>query len=436
MRANKEALKLFLEILAGAGALAEYKAPLRWMRFETHATDADVKVWPLRTKTDVLSLVNALTSASDWKYPKCLKNVHIGGWVVRKTLQSASDARTPMPDDIKVGNELAFDVDMNDYASVRNQICACGDKAKICGTCQWLIHAACAIIVFELKERFAYKHVLCCFSGRRGLHIHVLDPEATVLEPDARRALAESMTCPISTKNETRGKYTYRTDLIAQDLKRVSLCMPFFIRTYVRAVGVTASRKRFTQFFKETVIGVLSKDVEVTMFHKTVDAAMEDFTAAIKPIPKLAGWPAAGDAIWLAFRQHGLNCELMCQHDPLKAGTWYRLRNTFERWLLMQFMPRLDMKLYSHLGHNIRMPWSFHFNAKRPVLPYDHRLDVDNLLPLAEWPSKRSMDEALHVTRRLHTELDVTAHFASLFPPSPPAASALSEDLKTTDLSF
>jgi DNA primase small subunit len=40
-----------------------------------------------------------------------------------------------------------------------------------------------------LEEEYGFKHILCVFSGRRGVHIWVCDKRARLLRDDERKAI-------------------------------------------------------------------------------------------------------------------------------------------------------------------------------------------------------------------------------------------------------
>lgn len=82
--------------------------------------------------------------------------------------------------------ELVFDIDMDEYNSVRT---CCQDK-KVCAACFVFLSAAAKILHHQLTDTFGFKHILFVFSGRRGIHCWISDYEARILTTRQREGLA------------------------------------------------------------------------------------------------------------------------------------------------------------------------------------------------------------------------------------------------------
>lgn len=81
--------------------------------------------------------------------------------------------------------ELAFDIDMTDYDSIRT---CCSGKG-ICKRCWGFIAVAVHVLDSSLRNQFGFRHLLWVYSGRRGVHLWISDPEAMLLTDEQRKSL-------------------------------------------------------------------------------------------------------------------------------------------------------------------------------------------------------------------------------------------------------
>lgn len=81
--------------------------------------------------------------------------------------------------------ELVFDIDMTDYDSVRT----CCTGADICVRCWGFIAAAVRVLDHAIRDQFGFQHLLWVYSGRRGIHLWISDPEALVLTDEQRKSI-------------------------------------------------------------------------------------------------------------------------------------------------------------------------------------------------------------------------------------------------------
>jgi len=87
-----------------------------------------------------------------------------------------------------LGHELIFDLDLTDYDDIRT----CGKgKEHVCPKCWPLVRDAAIFIDETLREDFGFQKITWVFSGRRGLHAWITDPEVMALSEDARDAVVE-----------------------------------------------------------------------------------------------------------------------------------------------------------------------------------------------------------------------------------------------------
>eukprot|EP00792_Barthelona_sp_PAP020_P010376 TRINITY_DN375_c0_g1_i1.p1 TRINITY_DN375_c0_g1~~TRINITY_DN375_c0_g1_i1.p1 ORF type:complete len:491 (-),score=137.26 TRINITY_DN375_c0_g1_i1:97-1569(-) len=99
---------------------------------------------------------------------------------------------------VMIEKELVFDLDFDDYDSVRP--CSCSG-ATFCEHCWKLMVTALKTVDCILKDYFDFKHVLWVFSGRRGLHCWVADQVARRYSDFERSALIRILNSGIDAKN-------------------------------------------------------------------------------------------------------------------------------------------------------------------------------------------------------------------------------------------
>jgi len=82
-----------------------------------------------------------------------------------------------------------FDIDLTDYDDVRT----CCSGAKICTKCWAYMTMAVKCLEPALRDDFGFKHIAYIYSGRRGVHCWVSDPEARALTNEVRKTKRHSV---------------------------------------------------------------------------------------------------------------------------------------------------------------------------------------------------------------------------------------------------
>ena len=90
-----------------------------------------------------------------------------------------------------IEREVVFDVDMDEYSSVRN---CCKDGKKLCQRCWPFLHIAIQVISKALTNLFDFHHFFFVFSGRRGIHCWVCDKRARQLSSKLRSSILDFLT--------------------------------------------------------------------------------------------------------------------------------------------------------------------------------------------------------------------------------------------------
>lgn len=129
-------------------------------------------------------------------------------------MYSVPDANR-MESKIWEGSELIFDIDADKYEGCDKKLWVCpnsgdvsqgevltcpgGEKPVLYSPLPWsCIEKAwkeTSMLVDVLKGDFGYKTIKVYFSGNRGFHVKVLDPEVLSLDREARRVIADYLSC-------------------------------------------------------------------------------------------------------------------------------------------------------------------------------------------------------------------------------------------------
>jgi DNA primase small subunit len=100
-----------------------------------------------------------------------------------------------------VEKEMVMDIDMDAYDDVRT----CCSGAQVCQKCWSYLNVAAKLLTDMLNDSFGFSNCLWVFSGRRGVHCWVCDPEARNMTNEQRTAVTNFCNIP-GLGNDTAGK--------------------------------------------------------------------------------------------------------------------------------------------------------------------------------------------------------------------------------------
>ncbi|WFD03478.1 p48 polypeptide of DNA primase [Malassezia obtusa] len=175
-----------MALLAYYRRLLPFRSLYTWLNQDVALTRSFTnREFAFTLQNDAYLRYQSFSSWDEWKREVCRLNpsrfeigpVYSAKPKDRKTMQKASFR--------PVERELVFDIDMTDYDEIRT----CCSEKSICARCWKLIAVAVEVLDNILREDFGFRHLVWVYSGRRGIHCWVSDPDARALPDEARRAL-------------------------------------------------------------------------------------------------------------------------------------------------------------------------------------------------------------------------------------------------------
>lgn len=142
------------------------------------------------------------------KFPRCstiIKNAKTFHKTVTQSIPKRIEVvnynNCPYPNRYLLGDEfkveskyLVFDIDIDDYDIVR--ICECkndDNKGSYCKKCWFLVTHSAKILALFLETYYGFRNIFCVFSGRRGIHLWVVDKKCLQLTENSRKTLIKNI---------------------------------------------------------------------------------------------------------------------------------------------------------------------------------------------------------------------------------------------------
>ncbi|KAI6040939.1 prim-pol domain-containing protein [Pisolithus marmoratus] len=243
--------------------------------------------------------------------------------------------------------ELVFDIDMTDYDGVRT----CCSAADICSRCWGFIAAAVKVLRSALVEQFGFRHLLWVYSGRRGIHLWISDPEALDLTDDQRRALVSALTVVEGGKEMVK-KVNVRTakGTLPPSIKRArDILRSIFEPLVLDDQDCFASQQGW-----ETLLQLMP---DCSMVEKLRKEWSQDLDRS-----SVQKWDKLKDLI------------------PKQKADVPTLKEALEDIVLQYTYPRIDAEVSKHRNHLLKAPFCVHPKTGRVCVPLDPE-DIDRFDP-------------------------------------------------------
>lgn len=285
--------------------------------------------------------------------------------------EDAHRARTPAVH--AVGKQLPFDLDLTDvtFLNIPKTDQSANDRFVR------IIFGQVHILRAILHEVFGYEHFLNVYSGRRGVHLWVLDARADALADEARKAIC-AMINPPQSKRDPR--LFNRRSIEAH---------PSFWGDEVQAAIEAVRTRVVLGTFKEGGIGLLDSKLRVEAFlDKLFDRRRSDppskwhehevaCETSVRSAMRNVCGPGAFDALEAAILK-SLPPDFDAGADVRLTAPQVAFSNLLQKLHDVVFSllwPTLDVGPSAQMGHCVKIPFSEHSTTRRISLP------VEQLLP-------------------------------------------------------
>lgn len=261
-----------------------------------------------------------------------------------------SDVRKPVDEResscVPVGKELVFDLDLQDNPWVAQLNQVAGDKFDMEYNDRYmpLLFASANILQVVLEQVYGFKQFMAVYSGRRGVHLYVLDRRAFLLTEEQRHAICVSLTlAPQHVDSPFLDPWLWPS-LSSPELEKA-----------VNAAWVTAMGNEGGE------CGLLGTKAAVAHFSELF-AKWKPPTGWKTPPPAMNATAVFARLCTETTLQDRIEClgkmNKLAARDVVLAVVW----------------PRIDVQVTAKMQHTLKTPFSLHAATARVAVPV--RLDA------------------------------------------------------------
>lgn len=252
--------------------------------------------------------------------------------------------------------EFVLDIDMTDYDNVRT---CCVGKG-ICKRCWGFIAAAVRVLDAALRTQLGFRHLLWVYSGRRGIHCWVSDPDAMDLTDDQRRVLMGWL--DVVKNGKDMAKHL--------DVRRNGALHPA-VASAARILNPETGDNRYRHTFYRLIL----QDQDCFRTEEQSNKLLELLGHADIAATLRGEWAAHPDRSSLQKW-----ADLVREVNKRKDAAHKALKNSMEDIILQYMYPRLDMEVSKRRNHLLKAPFCVHPSTGRVCVPIDPS-QVDDFKP-------------------------------------------------------
>ena len=210
----------------------------------------------------------------------------------------------------------------------------------------------------SLREDFGFRHILWVYSGRRGIHCWVCDPQARSLPNEARDAVIKYLTVDLALKAGEKmeegkgGRNVFKQPMHPMIRKSYALLEPLFEKYIADEEG--------QGIFKET-----SKFIKVlnTLPDDSIRERLHDSWVKAPEMSGSQRWQQLKEAISPSLSSDRVNKKPKNNYAELEQWR-YELVFTY-------CYPRLDVNVSKAQNHLLKSPFCIHPKTGRVCVPID-----------------------------------------------------------------
>jgi len=208
-----------------------------------------------------------------------------------------------------------------------------------------------------LREDFAFKHILWIYSGRRGIHCWVNDPEARALTNEARSAVVEYLSVETATNenSDKKLKQTFQAPIHPALKRAYDILEPMFERCICdeNGQGLLASSRSIIE-----VLNTIPNDELRGDIHKALDNDALSGAERWRVLKEMITSPTNSNSTQAQKQKRR-------KVDYLEMDAW-RFQLVFTHCY-----PRLDANVSKMQNHLLKSPFCVHPKTGRVCVPID-----------------------------------------------------------------
>jgi len=279
---------------------------------------------------------------------------------------------------------FSIDLDLTDYEFLDLTDADGQVSPELCDRAYPVAAFAIFVLLHLLERAFGFKQVLACYSGRRGVHLHVIDPSALALGNEARGAVTAYLTATFSKSGLRASSYTRG---VARMYDLVEPAMDAFNRTLVGEMDLFGNCDQIVKFVERLELH----------WHEALATLADDAVA----------------------QDDGPQAWWFIQRRVLGAGVgWFKERLVDA--VLAYLWPRMDENVSRDIGHLTKAPFCAHASSRRVAVALNRRTcpnwSPERAPTLDAWDQagmSAALDHLVAATQAAHGDVE------SAVPPSP-----------------